>query len=271
MGGDAAQVTSSAPGGGSLRVVRRPWAYEGTNGGYWHEFRRLSASRDGLRLAFDTADTPSPRSQHSIWVMNNVGLGLRRLVAGAWRPVISPDGRFVAYRVDGPASERKPIHVVAFDGKYDCAIAGTGALAYTGDMAWSDDGRHLYYGVRDYDYTAYDVMKVDVRSGAAPVRAAANATGLWPRPRSVGSVLRRETRLADGTHYSLFGLSADGQQRILLRDSNPPAWSPSGTHFLTGDSGCNAWRIYRADVSARSAPLTMVPCLDDVNWTMGTP
>ena len=193
----------------------------------------LRASSAGLILFWSDRGNPGP----ALWAMRPDGSHQHRIYrtyANAKRPVLSPDGSWIAF--DGASPGKQPfsdfdVQVVQTNGSGRRTVAGTGA--YEIDAQWSPDGRRLSFSrwPRSGDWHSSSIWTVR-RDGSQLRRLGRGQFARWS-PDGTRLVLDAPTPGSDG---DLFIVNSDGSGRRRLTTSpaleQPAGWSPDGTKIL---------------------------------------
>ena len=202
----------------------------------------LRASSAGLILFWSDRGGPGP----ALWAMRPDGSHQRRMYrayANAKRPVLSPDGSWIAF--DGASPGKTPfsdfdVQVVRTNGSGRRTLAGTSA--YEIDAQWSPGGRRLSFSrwPRSADWRSSSIWTVR-RDGSQLRRLGRGQFARWS-PDGTRLVLDAPTAGSDG---DLFIVNSDGSGRRRLTTTpaleQPAGWSPDGTkilftRFTQGDS-----------------------------------
>lgn len=195
----------------------------------------------------------SDRDHPALWSMRPDGSGKRllyRTVQNAKRPVLSRDGRWIAF--DGASPGKPPmsdfdVQVVRLDGSGRRTLAGS-QDAET-DAQWSPDGVHLSYSrappPSEWRRSWIWIVRAD---GRGAHRLARGQFARWS-PDGARLVLDAPTAGSDG---DLFVVSADGTSRRRLTHTaaleQPAGWSADDRILFTR---------YAADGSGRSTILVI--------------
>ncbi len=190
----------------------------------------------------------SDRDHPALWSMRPDGSGKRllfRTPQNAKRPVLSPDGRWIAF--DGASPGKPPmsdfdVQIVRLDGSGRRTLAGSPAAET--DARWSPDGVHLSFSrappPSDWRRSWIWVVR---RDGRGAHRLARGQFARWS-PDGTRLVLDAPAPGSDG---DLFVVSVDGSARQRLTRTSaleqPADWSGTGLVLFTR---------YAADGSGRS-------------------
>ncbi|TML24986.1 MAG: hypothetical protein E6G32_02135 [Actinobacteria bacterium] len=191
------------------------------------------ASHRSLILFWSDHGQPGP----ALWAMQPDGSNqhlIYHAYANAKRPMLSPDGSWIAF--DGASPGTKPfddfdVQIVRTNGTRRHTVAGTTANEV--DAQWSPDGRRLSFSrwPRSADWRSSSVWTVR-RDGKQLRRVGRGQFARWS-PDGKRLVLDAPTKGSDG---DLFIVNADGSGRRRVtntRDLEQPAgWSPDGRTIL---------------------------------------
>jgi Tol biopolymer transport system component len=195
-----------------------------------------SASGAGTSAATGRLTFWSDEQGPSVWIVGADGSGLKRISRrpeNAKRPVVSPDGRLVAF--DGARPGSTPMR------DFDILLMrpdGTGVRAVTSgsawdiDARWSADGRTLSFSrLPGGDWRRSRIHTVDLQTG----RVRYVTRGQFARWAPDGSqfVVDAPTAHSQG---DIFVVGADGTRRRQLTSTpdleQPTDWSPDGRRIL---------------------------------------
>jgi Tol biopolymer transport system component len=105
-----------------------------------------SWSADGTRFAFSVARTDGQPYERDAWIMKSDFSDLKMLKANARDPILSPDGRLLAFHRDirpTTTSQLELLFVSGIDGFEERQIANS--LIHVGAAQWSSDGKNLVF------------------------------------------------------------------------------------------------------------------------------
>jgi dipeptidyl aminopeptidase/acylaminoacyl peptidase len=251
-----------ADGGTPRQVTKGDWsigyASEGQPAGVGWDW-----TPDGRTMVFDRRDTSALRRNVGDIYAVDVNSGVVRKLtgqSGAWSsPVVSPDGRRVAFR-GYPAMRvsyrAADIYVINLDGSGLTKISGTLDRDPAG-LVWAPDGSGVYFSVGDQGTSnAYfasvggAVRKltngVHMLSLGSTARKAAVAAGLRSGPKEPADVVRIDLR--GGGFTQLTRVNDDLLARIKLGDVEEIRYTSSGGTRVHGwivkPPGFNASRKY---------------------------
>ena len=158
---------------------------------------------------------------------------MRLTSGGAWGPVISPDGKFIAHAAND-ADRRDSIWIRETSTGNSMQLVPADGAGY-GAMVFSRDGSYLYYGRGDLHnanlYWQNDVYRIPV-IGGTPYKVLSNAGVVFPSPDDSQLVFVRADPAAQET--KLFVADADGTgERVVAARKWPDiawaaSWSPDG-------------------------------------------
>ncbi|MEO8519941.1 MAG: hypothetical protein ABI603_01180 [Acidobacteriota bacterium] len=203
--------------------------------------------------------------------IRDLATGQTRLVTTAGRPgesspsgpVLSPDGKQVAYCWEGGIGQASAIRVIGVDGSNPRALMPLpGAFAH--DIVWSPDGRHIAAAVDDYggDKTSH-IALVGVSGGSLSRLKSTGwhyveLGGFSPDGRLLLYSLSKSPSDNDG---GIFAIAADGSGESALvqgpANDTQPAWTPDGQAvvFLSDRAGTpGLWMIRVTGSQARGVP-----------------
>lgn len=208
IGAGGVEVTQTAP---AAAIYNPSWAPDG---------RLLYESDEGGRYA--------------LWVVNIDGSSRQRFLPVDFehqQPVVSPDGKSVAFVANGGATGND-IFVVSVDGSGRRTVTNASGSQYL--PRWSTDGRSVLY-ISDVSGTRErDLVVSNVATGQAtnvtntPDRTEANAA--WaPGPKILFSSRQ-------GDESNVFSMNADGSDRRQLThgvQAGSLSWAPNGSITFT--------------------------------------
>jgi Tol biopolymer transport system component len=180
-----------------------------------------------------------------VYEMRANGTGVRRVThdfSDAW-PVVSPDGKTIAYFRSSDASDNGELELIDSNGKHERELA----TAPDGPPSWSPDGRLLAFTRAEGGDSIADDLWVVPSRGGRPRRLARNVdTFTWSR---------RGSRIAVGSGRVLSLIDArSGRVERLARVAGPvsdESWSPDdrrivfvdGYGYAAGDNTLGAWVV----------------------------
>jgi serine/threonine protein kinase len=222
-------------------------------------------------LATDRLFISSPRNgRRKVWSIDPSGGQAIPLTTGDWvdqRPVVSPDGRSVAFISN--RGGRRGIWIVPADG-------GTPRLLVHGDVldrvSWSPDSRHLVYSSAGATVTSLWVVQA---GGGTPrqIPGASGRTPAWSPTGDVIAAVRSDNNMPVVHLTSSTG--AKVREPLAIKSVGLPtalAWSPEGQRLvlvnLPGMAAAEAWVITVADGGMRKLLELPAPAeLDGIAWT----
>jgi dipeptidyl aminopeptidase/acylaminoacyl peptidase len=199
---------------------------------------------DGIASVVAKSDTaPVVRGLYS---MHADGSDQRRLFAASdldfYAPSVSPDGKYVTYRVGKSDEPTSDIYVARIDGSHARRITHSGR--HDTQPAWSPDGNRIaFVSDRDGNLEIY-VMNAD---GSQPVRLTNNSAIDWfpawsPDGAHLAFVSFRDANL------EIYAMNVDGTQQTRLTQTSTrdysPAWSPDGTEIAFNSERDGNFEIY---------------------------
>jgi dipeptidyl aminopeptidase/acylaminoacyl peptidase len=252
-----------ADGGTPRQVTKGQWSI-----GFTNEGQPAGAgwdwTPDGRTMVFDVRDTNADlKYRFGIISAVDVNTGIvRRLTpqTGSWSsPVVSPDGRRVAFRgfpaqrVSYRAAE---VYLINIDGSGLTKISGT-LDRDPGNLTWAPDGSGVYFSVGDQGTS--NVYFASVGGGvrkltngahmlsiASAARNGTVAAGMRSGPKEPADVVRIDLRA--GTYTQLTRVNEDLLGRVKLGDLEEIWYTSSGGARVQGwivkPPGFNASRKY---------------------------
>lgn len=183
------------------------------------------------------------RQTYDIWLVNADGTELRRVVAEASQPALSPDGRSLAYR--HWRTDDRGIVVQPLDG--GTALRVTSFLE-DGLPSWSPDGKRIVFSsFRESDRRPrIYYLWADAMQDWVITRGVESVYGEDPSWLADGRILYRETRPAKGLTVMHF----DGGNPNLVvpyPEAQGLAATPDGRTIAFMLPGAGGWDIYRAN------------------------
>lgn len=179
--------------------------------------------------------------EKGIWIADVDGSHPRLLVRGGSLPVISPDGKWIAYFADCSASDLGCTYIVPTSGgkprllstrRLDEAITWSPTSERVGSI--SAFGGHAYQQGGDDD----ELVSIDVASGEEVTLARASQFFGWSfSPEGDRVVFARVERTEEGyfsEDIDLFVAAADGSETRRITqtgDSSDPVWGPKSIAF----------------------------------------
>lgn len=187
--------------------------------------------------------------QTGIWLADVDGTRARLLVRGGQLPVLSPDGKLVAYFADCGASNLGCTYVVSTSGGKP-RLLSTRRLDEA--ITWSPTSERIgsisAFGGREYQQgdEEDELVTIDVASGEEVTLARAAQFFGWSfSPDGERVVFARVSRAEDGyfsEDVDLFVTAADGSEARRITetgDSSYPVWGPNSIAFAKHDAAEN--------------------------------
>jgi Tol biopolymer transport system component/DNA-binding winged helix-turn-helix (wHTH) protein len=152
----------------------------------------------------------------------------RLTTGGAWGPVISPDGKFIAH-VANDANRQDSIGLRdTSSGNSIQLVAGHGGAV--GPVAFSHDGSYLYFVRTEPDeqsvYFQSDIYRIPV-IGGSPQKVLSNAGGVSPSPDDKQLFFYRANPATQETKLLVTDANGMGERVVYKRKWPEIAWSPS--------------------------------------------
>ena len=207
-----------------------------------------------------------------VWIANVDGTRPRLLVRDGQLPVVSPDGKLVAYFGDCRASKLGCTYVVSTSGGKPRLLSTTTLEAITWSPGSERIGSISAFGGREYQQgdEEDELVSIDVESGEEVTLARAAQFFGWSfSPDGERVVFARVGRTADGyfsEDVDLFVTAADGgdTRRITATgDGSYPVWGPksiafAGSPFENEGALSEIWQI-QPDGTGRTTITKPVP------------
>jgi hypothetical protein len=199
-------------------------------------------SRDDSHLIFDLSWSGVPQVVISSTVLSAGIEPLSQPDEAADQPVVSPDGRFVAYRSrDLGGGDNWSVSVRDLDGAVNWAVfrENTQDVVQPG-IFWSPDGGTLAFRVKEQGYRRIRLY-VASRDGSGLRRLLTDRNPVWAAWSPNGSRLLFLDWQADSRTSDLWVAGTEGSEpRLLARGvCEVPAWSPDGNLILFA-AGCRS-------------------------------
>jgi len=167
----------------------------------------------------------------------NAGAGQPAYVADGCNPVLSPDGRLIAYTRGGH------IFVISADGGQETNVSGDDLIDSTTNPAWSPDGKRIAFSSNREGKSEIYLVDADgsrlTRITNSPVDRAAGRLGLdpiWsPDGRRIAFTMSEDAMQANA-NWDVYVVNIDGSQLTRLTDNAARdgliGWSPDGRRML---------------------------------------
>jgi Tol biopolymer transport system component len=206
-----------------------------------------SQGSDGQsRIAFVTEDYDTREMTISLVDPDNGAVTTLVNEGNFFYPMLSPDGRYLAFLGEHPTSKRRNIYVVGTDGSNLhplIEVTSRTPLKPDGKVAWSADSTQVLYGVRDRSGQPAGFFRVNLDgSGQEEIEFAEIADQFydtWITSSPDGSRLAVPIWLVDYPYHQLYIADADGSNghpvTETMADGQPfdqLAWSPDNQHTL---------------------------------------
>ena len=183
---------------------------------------------DGRHIAFSS----NRDRDFSIYTMDLAGKNIKRIVDSGDRPVISPDGQWIAVsHVRGRLQRGPSLLLVDIDGLRQREILLQAPVGFYGMIAWSPDGKRLAFtiripGMRNIPGVRDDIYVVDINGENLQQLTDHPAPDLYPAWSPDGQwIAFQSERNGDRAVYRM---EADGANPKRLANGRRPEWSPDG-------------------------------------------
>lgn len=224
------------------------------------DYAGVTWSGDGTQLIFP--DRPSPRDSSSLFSISVETLATKRLTTptpswdGDWSPVVSPDGKMLAF-VRGPESAVRDLYVMDLPEGEPRRLTSDGRLIL--GLTWTPDSRKVVFSSnRDGQFSLWQIPA----SGGTPVRLKAGGENAY------SPAIARKGHLLAYTHgtgkWNLLRLdlrsSSRGAAEEPILSSNEldsaPQYSPDGTRIAFQSWRSGSQEIWVSPVDG-TAPLQL--------------
>jgi Tol biopolymer transport system component len=240
----------------------------------------LNLSPNGDALAFTKSSAGS--ADHHVWILpldptTGAAAGPMRRAGTSQgdTPVISPDGKWLAFAADDSSGVGQSVVVVSMTGGRERVVAPSLRTAI-GGIRWAPDGKSLLYGVNppvacnpdwsclplkpEFNQTTGTLRRVSVSGGAPTVLAAKTGNG-WPGLSADGSLLAYSDTGFSGRLVVADSNGNTIRSLPLIRGQTVEGWLSGATLVLSDRGEIRRVRAYSvADGSAR----TVVDSLDQI-------
>lgn len=178
---------------------------------------------DGHHIAFSS----NRDRDFSIYTMDLAGKNIKRIVDSGDRPVISPDGQWIAVNhVRGRLQRGPSLLLVDIEGLMQREILLRAApIGFYGMIDWSPDGKRLAFTIR-IPGVLNDIYIVDIDGEALRQLTENPAQDLYPSWSPDGQWIAFWSNRDGGNAVYLMG--ADGANLKRLASGRSPEWSPDG-------------------------------------------
>ncbi|MCB1020222.1 MAG: PD40 domain-containing protein [Bryobacterales bacterium] len=217
-----------------------------------------SANPDGL-LGFDIYARPVVEGSRAMRLTTHPAQDLH--------PAWSPDGGRVAFVRLDHAGEDSGVYVVGAQGGAETKVAAIGfglPLASLLDVAWTRDGKGLYFSGRLAGDRGLGIAVLDVETGAAkPLSDEVSARhDLAPKVSPDGTRVAFLRAFAKSYPSAIVVAALDGEGRAageervieLGAEAISLDWSPDGHELLYVGRAGGDWALWRMDAEAKHAP-----------------
>jgi Tol biopolymer transport system component len=210
-----------AVGPGTQRIISLP-GRENAN------FEDPAFSPDGGRLAIGIIPTGGTATDLDLWLFDLKAGTLNRLtVGGGGAAVWSPDGRRIAYAVQGRKEIRDGIYVRSADqtGKPELVLAGSTIYP----ASWLPDGRSLLFGALFRPETRHDIGIITLGDSVPRWLLSTAADEVHPQLSPDGRWLAyRSGQGATGEVYVKPMVGEGAPVQVSADGGGSPRWSPDG-------------------------------------------
>lgn len=186
---------------------------------------------------------------NALYVMNDDGSEVRQLTNGLledWRPIWSPDGRYIAFTRDLNSAQpglpqQIDLFVMHADGSHQQNLTQSLDMC-SGNMTWSPDGRYLAFSI-DRNRTL-DIAVLDIANGTVryltnnPAGRDGSTAPCWSPDGQY--IVYEQTKNARGR--TIYKMKANGRNatQLLPGDGQTmrgfPRWSPDGEKILYSEA-----------------------------------
>ena len=177
---------------------------------------------DGRHVAFSS----NRDRDFSIYTMDLAGKNIKRIVDSGDRPVISPDGQWIAVsHVRGRLQRGPSLLLVDIEGLMQREILLRAPIGFYGMIDWSPDGKRLAFTIR-IPGVLNDIYIVDINGKNLRQLTEDPAQDLYPSWSPDGQWIAFWSN-RDGEN-AIYLMGADGANLKRLANGKSPKWSPDG-------------------------------------------
>ena len=177
---------------------------------------------DGHHIAFSS----NRDRDFSVYTMDLAGKNIKRIVDSGDRPVISPDGQWIAVsHVRGRLQRGPSLLFVDIEGLMQREILLQAPVGFYGMIDWSPDGKRLAFTIR-IPGILNDIYVVDIAGKNLRQLTEDPAQDLYPAWSPDGQWIAFWSNRDGGN--AIYLMDADGANPERLADGRSPEWSPDG-------------------------------------------
>jgi len=198
------------------------------------------------RIAFVTADYDTREMTISLVDPDSGGVTTLVNEGNFFFPMLSPDGRYLAFLGEHPTSRRRNLYVIGTDGSNLhplIEVTSRTPLKPDGKVAWSADSTQILYGVRDRSRQPVGFFRVNLDGSDQEEIVFPDITepfyDTWITSSPDGSHLAVFVQKIDPPYQQLYIADADGSNAHPITETaangqpfDQLVWSPDNQHTL---------------------------------------